>query len=154
MPCVQRASKRAIPSLAGLWLVKKMATEINMSYFKCFNVCNHIVVRNLWCCSKNEIDKVRNKSVKMIRPGNKSVFHQHHVLHRDKCIALALKIINDVTHPLHSYFNRLPNGIRYNIPFCRTSRFCNTFTLYSQSVLKNKKCQYATVFFSGYGNVP
>jgi len=47
--------------------------------------------------------------------------------HRNRCVTLAKKIINDELHPLHQYYRLLPHGRRYAALRCRTARFKDTF---------------------------
>ena len=44
---------------------------------------------------------------------------------------LVTKIVRDKEHPLHQEFKKLPSGRRFNIPYCRTTRFKKSFVPHS-----------------------
>jgi hypothetical protein len=51
---------------------------------------------------------------------------------------MAMKMISNEQHPLHSCFQMLPNGKRLNVPYCRTKRFQSTFVPSSIIAINDK----------------
>ena len=75
---------------------------------------------------KRDICKFPKRMCKMTDAKLKDCIEEPSVIYTHKCIALLSRMINDHTHPLHFCLTVLPHG-RLNMPYCRTSRFHNTF---------------------------
>jgi hypothetical protein len=74
--------------------------------------------------TKNEIVKIDKRASYIIKDNVKCNFDEEfEKLVKQKTV----KIMKDVSHPLHSYFYFLKSGVRLSAIICRTSRFQNTF---------------------------
>ena len=56
-----------------------------------------------------------------------------------KMLQLGTRITQNFAHPLHDYLKLLPSGRRFDIPFCRTTRFQNSFVPHVTMVLNTQQ---------------
>ena len=84
---------------------------------------------------KYEFNRPCRVCIKLIK--RQEVVNENETHYKSCVINLANKIRRDNTHPLHDFYELLPSGRRYRVPFTRTQRFKNTFLPISVNILNN-----------------
>ena len=95
-----------------------IASILHFSISSWFNSCSKYL--------KDNIYKIEKRVKRILDDDCKDLMHTSDNVHRNNCIKLAKKIIDDNNHPLNMYFKLLPHG-KYCSARCKTSRFLNMF---------------------------
>ena len=118
-----------IPSMDNLQFayIPDRCTEdgTNILVHECTYICILKLMNGSSDKLKTDVNKFRKSFYKMISLEYYVAVDTPIDIYSMECKALAKKILENPTHPLHCYCDLLPHGERMNTPrpFCRTFRF-------------------------------